>query len=75
MTGKELDSESTYENNYGIHIKSKADEGRTYFHHNRAPNKNTNYRCLAQIKVESISRTNALKYYPQVYLEDCKYEI
>ena len=36
-------------NDYGIHIKSKVDEARTYFHRNKAPNKIANYRCSAQI--------------------------
>ena len=47
----------------------------TYFHNNKAPETNVNYKCLAQVRVESISRKDALECYTQVYLEQCKYEV
>ena len=36
--------------------------------------KNTYYKCIACITIDSVSRMNK-KNYPQVYLEECKYKI
>ena len=44
---KEFHSEPTYENDHGIHIKSKVYEKITYFHGDKEPEKDTNYRCSA----------------------------
>ena len=39
------------------------------------PKGKTQYKCLPQIRIESILRTSEPKYHPQVFLEECKYEV
>ena len=51
---KEFHNEPTNENDFGIHIKSEVHEKRTYFHGDKAPEKDTDYRCSALIKIESV---------------------
>ena len=76
----EFDSEPAYgDNNKYIKTKIKLYESKTItnFRHNR-DRKNTKrkytYKCLSLIMLESVSKTHE-KYYPQTFLEECKYEI
>ena len=41
---------------------------------NVVPKENMYYACIACITIDSVMKTNK-KYYPQVYLEECKYKI
>ena len=47
---------------------------KTNFSGNGVPKKNMHYTCIACITIDSVTKTNK-KYYPQVYLEKCKYKI
>ena len=61
---------------YGTRLKSKVKENKTRFHNNEAPKKDTNYRCSTLIKIEDFScKSKELKYYPQVFLEECRYRL
>ena len=65
-----------FENEYGTHIKSKVKENKTRFHNNEVPKKDTSYRCPTLIKIEAFScKSEELKYYPQVFLEECRYRL
>ena len=46
----------------------------TDFQGKQMPKKNTSYKCLSLIMLESVIRINK-KYYPQTLLEKCKYVI
>ena len=41
-----------------MHIKSKVHETRAYFHGDKVPEKDTNYRCSALIKINVESALN-----------------
>ena len=59
-----------------VHIKSKIRENRTRFHNNETPKKDSNYICSALIRIQSIYfKSEELKYYPQVFLEVCRYRL
>ena len=47
---------------------------KTNFLGNGAPKENMHYTCIAYITVDSVMKTDK-KYFPQVYLEECKYKI
>ena len=38
------------------------------------PKENMHYTCIACVTTDSVMKTNK-KYYPQVYLEECKYKV
>ena len=46
---------------------------KTNFLDNGLPEENTYYTCFACITIDSVIKMNK-KYYPQVYLEECKYK-
>ena len=51
-------------------------ENKNHFHDNETPRKNTNYKCSPLIRIESIYfKSEELKYYPQVFLEKCRYTL
>ena len=59
--GKEFFTEPTFENEYDTHIY----KNRTRFYDNETPEKDTNYRRSALIRIESVYFTpEKLKYYP-----------
>ena len=68
-------SEPIYENKY---LKAKVREFngniKTNFLGNNVPKENTYYTCIACITLDSVLKMNK-KYYPQVYLEECKYKV
>ena len=73
---EKFSTEPIYENAYGVHIKSKTHENKTRFHNNERPKKDTNYICSALIRIGSIYfKSEELKYYPQVSLEECRYRL
>ena len=73
----EFDSEPVYgDNNKHIKtkIKSYGDKVNTNFQGKNIPKENASYKCLSLIMLGSVIRANK-KYYPQTFLEECKYEI
>ena len=49
-------------------------EIKTNFLGNGIPKENMHYTCIASITIDSVMRMDK-KYFPQVYLEECKYKI
>ena len=47
---------------------------KTNFLNNGIPKENMHYTCIACITIDSVMKMNK-KYFPQVYLEECKYKI
>ena len=73
----EFDSEPVYGDHYKyIQAKIKMDEDRvnTNFQGKKMPKENASYNCLSLIMLDSVIRANK-KYYPQTFLEECKYVI
>ena len=68
-------SEPIYENKY---LKAKVREFngniKTNFLGNDIPKENMYYTCIACINLDSVLKIDKL-YYPQVYLEECKYKL
>ena len=56
--------------------KRKSNNGKinTNFHNNKIPKEDSQYICLSIIFLDSIFRTGK-NYYPQVFLQECKYGI
>ena len=73
----EFDSEPVYGDN-DKYIKTKiklyGDKVNTNFQGKKIPKENASYKCLSLIMLDSVIRANK-KYYPQTFLEECKYEI
>ena len=44
----------------------------TYFYNNKMPRENEHYTCLSVISLYSMVNID-IKYYPQVFLRECKY--
>ena len=55
-------------------IKSYQDKVNTNFQGKKTPKENLSYKCLSIITLESIIKANK-KYYTQILLDECKYEI
>ena len=73
----EFDSEPVYgDHDKYIKAKIKMDEDRvnTNFQGKKMPKENASYNCLSLIMLDSVIRANK-KYYPQTFLEECKYVI
>ena len=68
-------SEPIYDQTY-IKAKVREFDGviKTNFLRNGAPKENMHYTCIAYITVDCVMKTDK-KYFPQVYLEECKYKI
>ena len=68
-------SEPVYDQTY---IRAKVSEFhgviKTNFLGNGVPKENMHYTCIACVTIDSVMKTNK-KYYPQVYLEECKYKV
>ena len=45
----------------------------TNFHNKKVLKENVTYKCLSIIILDSVIKSNK-KYYPQMYLEECKYK-
>ena len=56
--------------------KKHSDDGeiKTNFLGNEIPKENMHYICIACITIDSIMKMDK-KYFPQVYLEECKYRV
>ena len=73
----EFDSEPVYgDNDKYIKAKIKMYEDRvnTNFQCKKVSKENVTYTCLSLIMLDSVIRVNK-KYYPQIFLEECKYVI
>ena len=68
-------SEPVYEYKY-LKTKVKEYDGviKTNFLGNGIPKENMHYTCIACITIDSVMKIDK-KYFPQVYLEECKYKI
>ena len=73
----EFDSEPVYGDN-DKYIKAKiklyGDKVNTNFQDKKIPKENVSYKCLSLIMLDSVIKV-IKKYYPQILLEECKYEI
>ena len=74
---KQLDSEPVYnEKNLKAKIKSCSGKINTNFHNNKIPKEGPQFVCSPVILIDSIlSLETGKDYYPQVFLEECKYVI
>ena len=68
-------SKPIYEQKY-LKAKVREFDGviKTNFLGNDVPKENMHYTCIACITIDSVMRMDK-KYFPQVYLEECKYKI
>ena len=59
-----------------INAKVKAFNGvvNAIFWNDEIPQENVHYTCIAAVSIDSVMKMDK-KNYPQVYLEECKYEI
>ena len=72
-----FDSKPFYGNDGNKYIKTKTkifkDRVITYFYNEKVPKENLPYKCLSMIILDSVIKSDE-KYYPQTYLEECKYK-
>ena len=68
-------SKPTYDKKYSkTKLREYDGEIKTKFLGNGIPKENMHYTCIASITIDSVMRMDK-KYFPQVYLEECKYKI
>ena len=73
---KEFNSEPVYNDKYiKTKIKIYNDKIYTYFQHDKIPKDNEYCTCLSVVLLDSIFVNSNKKYYPQIFLEECKYSI
>ena len=72
----DFESKLTYDDDDDKYIKTKikrfADSTITNFHNKKIPKEKVQCKCLSIILLDSVIQTNE-KYYPQIFLEECKY--
>ena len=72
---KEFDSEPRYNEKYPkAKIKTYNGKINTNFHNNKIPKEGSQFTCSLIILIDSVFRTGK-NYYPQVFLEECKYVV
>ena len=75
LLGIELDSEPVY-GDTDSYMKTKVkvyyDRVNTNFQGKETPKRDSSYKCLSLIMLDSVVKVEK-KYYPQVFLEECKY--
>ena len=73
--GIKFHSEPVYDKKY-LKTKVREYDGviKTNFLGNDVPKENMHYTCIACITIDSVMKMDK-KYFPQVYLEECKYKI
>ena len=77
LMNTKFDSEPIYGDNdkyIKTNIKSYGDQINTNFQGKKIPKENASCKCLSLIMLDSVIRANK-KYYPQILLEECRYEI
>ena len=71
MMRKKLDSKPFYDNNGNNQIKTKIktfkDSIITNFHDKKVPKEKIQYKCLSTIVLDSVIKTDNIKYYPQTF--------
>ena len=73
---KELNCQPLYNDKYiKTKIKIYNDKVYTNFQHNKIPEDNKYCACLSVILLDSIFVNSNKEYYPQIFLEECKYAI
>ena len=75
---KESNSKLTYRKcveYISTQIGAFGDMIKTNFNNNEIPKENTPHQCLSLIMLEPVIRTEGDYYYPQTFLEECKYEV
>ena len=73
--GIKFHSEPVYEYKYlRVKVREFDDMIKTNFLGNDVPKENMHYTCIACITIDSVMRMDK-KYFPQAYLEECKYKI
>ena len=72
---KEFDSEPVYNEKY-LKAKIKSYNGKinTNFHNTKITREGSQFICLSVILINSVFKTSK-NYYPQVFLEECKYVV
>ena len=77
LMGIKFDSKPFYGNDDNKYIKTKikifADRVITNFYNEKVPKEKVPYKCLSIIILDSVIKSDK-KYYPQTYLEECKYK-
>ena len=75
LNGVKLGSDPIYDGSY-IKIKTKtfSEVIKTLFDGGEIPKEKIEYTCLACTSIDSVLKVDR-KYFPQVYLEQCKYEV
>ena len=77
LMGIKFDSKPFYGNDDNKYIKTKikkfTDRVIKNFHNEKVPEENVSYKCLSIIILDSVIKSDK-KYYPQTYLEECKYK-
>ena len=72
---KGFDREPVYNEKYiKTEIKSYEEKINANFQGDKVPKKGSRYICLSVILIDSVFRTGK-NYYPQVFLEECKYVV
>ena len=75
LLGTELDSEPVY-GDTDSYMKTKVkvyyDRVNTNFQGKETPKRDSSYKCLSLIMLDSVVKVEK-KYYPQVFFEECKY--
>ena len=61
-----------YKINSNMDIKAIVDVDRVFLYNDKTPKVRKPHKCLTLIRLESISVTEELKYYPQTFLEELK---
>ena len=75
LNGVKLSSDLIYDDSYiKAKVKTFYEVIKTLFDGGEIPKERVEYNCLACISIDSVLRVDK-KYYPQVYLEQCKYNV
>ena len=75
MLGVKFYSKPIYEDKYiKTKVKTFISVINTLFSGDEIPKERVQYTCISCISIDSVLRVNK-KYYPQVYLEQCKYKM
>ena len=75
LGGVKLYSEPVYDDSYiKTKVKSFSEVIKTLFDGNEIPKERIEYVCIACISIDSVLKIGG-KYYPQVYLGQCKYKV
>ena len=75
LNGVKLSNDPIYDGNYiKTKVKTFSEVIKTLFDGGEISNEKIEYTCLTCISIDSVLRVDK-KYYPQVYLEQCKYKV